>query len=104
LDDFNLENSSSPETGPASLSYQGHHANECTMTDLGIAAGSTGLKQSAHPEPPMTTSEQMYFLGAPVAHILAYQERFRRQRQSVFLRPSGRRAIGAYRMAGFSPA
>jgi hypothetical protein len=33
----------------------------------------------------MTTSEQMYFLGAPLAHVLAYEEvmRTRRQRAEV---------------------
>jgi hypothetical protein len=33
----------------------------------------------------MTTSEQMYFLGAPLAHVLAYEEvvRTRRQRAEI---------------------
>jgi hypothetical protein len=29
----------------------------------------------------LTTSEQMYFLGAPVAHVLAYEEEIRARRQ-----------------------
>lgn len=40
----------------------------------------------------MTASEQMYFLGAPLAHVVQYQEHLRAARRT---RLQGRRSAGS---------
>ena len=53
---------------------------------LQTAPPSDPLAQPERPDICLTTSEQMYFLGAPVAHCLAYIDQMRADRIKTGLR------------------